>query len=305
MKKIITLILILITINLFGIKLYVSDAKCDYTEHNIIANIQHIDGLCYRLTGNFTNVPYSAYKTTIGIEAIAYKYRALVYSKSDTEIVFYSPYPINERSIPEFYIQVSKGHGISCRNHLIAELDGIVPDSNVYVGTIGLTADLLGVTKAFDIDIVSISRSGMSDKLNEDYGIPFAEAGKLIVYAHGYNGHTELNHTTYIGEIVTVSFTCNTWNNKGSYGKGLEFLYKEECTQSYSTPHIAGMFAKLHFITGKPYSEIRQTMRDVASFGSFWKLKEGYGIVDYNKTLSELNRLTLWEKFKLLFRRRK
>jgi hypothetical protein len=72
-------------------KLYVADAKSDFTRHNITAYIDHIDGLCYNLTGDFTDVPYSAYKTTIGIESIGYKFRALVYSKTDTEMIIYAP----------------------------------------------------------------------------------------------------------------------------------------------------------------------------------------------------------------------
>jgi len=109
----------------------------------------------------------------------------------------------------------------------------------------------------------------------------------LIVYAHYSNTYKELNYSTYIGEIVTVSFGKNTGSNKGSYGLGLEFVYDPAYSQSEAVPHVAGIFAKLKILTGKSWNEIRTALRETTNQRG-WNKYNGYGMVNYMRAYGKL-----------------
>jgi len=257
-RMIFVLIITLILVSLFGnSKLYVVDGTASYTNFdNVNVNIIKLADNQYRMTpnsGDFSNIPYEQNATTIMLPT----FRGIVTSKNDNLIEFYGTENVNNLTIQSFAIQVSTGHAIYCRNSLIQATSGVIDPSDIYVGTIGLVFNLLGVANAFDIEIVSVSQSGMNDNKNETYGQAYTDAGILIVYAHGGNSHVLDDDTTYIGDIVTVSYGANTGANQGSYGDGLEFFFDPGNSQSYSTPQVAGMFAKLNFETGASFDEIR------------------------------------------------
>ena len=285
MKKIILVLFILLAINLFSI-LYVADGTASYEKFETSYNLEHI-GHNYVMTGeDFTNVPFTKNCTTIGFangnNTVA---RGIVTSKTDNRIEFCANTNA-EINADSFFMQVSRGHALWCRNILISE-SGSNPD-DVYVGTIGYQFNLIGVAIPFGIEIVSISQSGMNDNSNKYYGFAFTEAGILVIQAHGNNRHELYDYTTYIGDIVTVSYCSGTETNKGSYGDGLEFLIQYATTQSQATQIFAGMVYKLHEETGKSWNEIRTALKETASENGDWNSMEGYGYVNYNLALAEL-----------------
>ncbi len=294
MKRLILItIFVLFTIGLFALKIYITDGACDYTDYNISSVIESIGDQHYEMTGDFEDVPFTQNMTTIGFEEAVIgisHFRALVVSKTNNVIEFYTSENIPNQTINEFYIQISNNHAVWCKNKLIEELDGIIPTENIYAGTIGLSFNLLGVATIFDIDIVSSSKLGMNDNDNEEYGVYFTAEDKLIVSCHGSNQHIQYDYTTYIGDIVTVSYGDNTGVNQGSYGPGLEFFVNETNCQSYATPKVAGMFAKMKVLTNKSYDEIREALRTTAinPDGVNWNEMNGYGNVNYELALAEL-----------------
>lgn len=326
MKKLITLLLLIIIVSLFTVPaeylkpfeysplkmidgesvvyksdkiVYGMDGSCNYTPYIISgAYLKQVGDGHYTLTatsGNFSGVTFTPQLTTIGFEenqvGIRY-FRGLVINKSDIMIEFYSGFNIGNKSITEFYIQISTGHAVSTRNKYLATTEGYVDPQYVYAGTIGYSFGLLGLIESFGIDVTYNSNSGFRDSYNTEFSPRLRAVDCRPVNAHGSNSHIYRPDPSYIDWIATSSYSRDDGINHGSYGPGLENMCSE-FAQSYSTPVTAGIYTKLWIdYPDKTYEEIRYAVNITASFDE-WKENGGYGDIDYQKAFDYLGEITI------------
>jgi len=188
------------------------------------------------------------------------------------------------RNATLLFVNKSKGHPIACRNVLIAETEGYINPDNIFAAPIPWNdvtiAPMLG---ANGFKIAVRSTSSLDDNIQEGFGQQCWNNGVGVCWAHYSNQHYEVNIVTKLDLICVVGYGNETGNN-GSYGNGLEF-YTIAQNQSYATPRIAGMIAKL--MTNHPtwnFHDARQALRQTASnWNTGWIKDGGFGLVDYEK----------------------
>lgn len=268
-------------------KIYISDNSATmYYYSGRSVNYEHLGDRNYKVTptsGDFSDIPYTPRETTF----FCPYGQALVSEKTDEYMIIYTTYNHQYDTSIWFHIAISDDHAIWCRDKFLNETEGIIDPENVYVGTISIGYNVLGMCEVFGIDIISRSYSGLNDVMIGHWGIMADGMGKKIVHAHQSNIHELILDPSYMGEIVACGASDGVISNINcrSYGDGLFFFIDNEKWQSYATPRIAGMIAKLNKLTGCSYNEAVGSLCNTASFPE-WIRDGGYGAVKYELALA-------------------
>ena len=272
-------------------RLIVSDGEATEYQYAIASEVTKVADYHDKLenTGvtDFSGVSFTDYISTLETTSPLGTLLGSIFSKSNAKIEEYTPVDkTGTETVSAFSVFVSNGHATDCRDKVITEVAGAVIDADIYATSIAFyaTGFVNLMTKA-GFYMVSRSYASLSNSVNTNWGDLFESADKYIVYAHGDNPHARKTSISRLDVVCAVGSGNGGVGsaNSSSYGPGLEFYVDTESVNSYSTPRVMGMIAKL--ILNHPtwnFHDARQALRQSGSlWATGWVEDGGFGYVDY------------------------